>query len=332
MTAKEYIYQKLGELKSQENGVIKPGSNKELADFIFKTIMSKKFRKFSVTPEYVPHIQNAIETSIANNLPIQFAFPFGGYKLWRLEEAPEADWAELFTIMYYAKWLKPIAEIYEPGIWFDFVSDDVIVERMNNIPKSDTERYAQTFRMILDFLKSCLPENMKFTFTQIGSFYTPEEFDTDLKDKLELMEKQLGGLPVLTDVTRSKVELNVHLKPGQELDPLWREKVELMHQAYYTLSRRRPYTRSKDKILAFCMKMANCVPVGSTKSSTAKFWPGAGVLGKTNEGFAEYVFTPTQLQKTKFTQENISIDGLSGKNFSQIRVFEPTAGLNDNLH
>jgi hypothetical protein len=47
--------------------------------------------------------------------------------LWRIDEAPEADFAELFSSMYYVKWLKPVCEIYKPGVWFDFFVDDLIL-------------------------------------------------------------------------------------------------------------------------------------------------------------------------------------------------------------
>jgi len=319
MTSKEYIEQKLKNLKLTEKTVDNFTSDKDLADFIFKSLMSKKFRKFSVTPEYIPHIHEAIENSIKNNLPIKLLFPFGGYKLWRLEETPEADWAELFTLMYYAKWLKPIAEIYKPGIQFDFSSDDIIVERMNNIPKTDTEKYAKSFRMIINFLEKYLPENLKFTMTPVSSYYTPEEFDKDLKEKTLEMEKQLGGLPILDDHHRRMVELNVRLKPDQDKDPLWREKTELMHQSYYTVPKRRTYNRAKDKIIVFCINMDNCIPVGTTKTSIAKFWPGFGILKKTTEGFSEYVFSPSHT-KDNFIKESISIKGLDSKNFKIIKI------------
>lgn len=321
MTAKEFIENRLKQLKSTEKTASNFKSEKELADFIFKTIMSKKFRKFSVTPEYLPHIHQSIENSIKENSPIKFVFVFGGYKLWRLEEAPEADWAELFSMMYYAKWLKPIAEVYKPGIWFDFSSDDVIVERLNNIPKSDTEAYAKSFNMILDFLKKYLPENMKFTMTPVSSRYTSEEFDEDLKDKVDTMQKELGGLPVLDAESKRMVELNVRLKPGQDNDPQWREKIELVHQAYYNVSRRRSYTRGgKDKILTFCTQIGRCVAVGTTKTSIAKFWPGVGALKKTGDGYQEYVLSPSQIEKAKSYTEPVSIDGLTGKNFKKVRI------------
>ena len=188
MNAQEFIKKRLEDLKvTQKVGQFK--SNKELADFIFKTLMSKKFRKFAVTPEYIPHIHEAIENNIKNNLPIKLLFPFGGYKLWRLEETPEADWAELFSMMYFAKWIKPISEAYSPGVEFDFSSDEIIVERMNNIPKADTDAYAKSFYMIIDFLKDYLPTNLKFSMTPVSSYYTPEEFEKDLKEKILLMAK-----------------------------------------------------------------------------------------------------------------------------------------------
>lgn len=321
MTAQEFIENRLEGLKTGAETALDFKSAKDLADFVFKAVMNKKFRKFSVTPEYLPHIREAIEENIKNNQPIKFVFPFGGYKLWRLEEAPEADWAELFTLMYYSKWLKPIALAYKPGVWFDFSSDAIIVERMNNIPKSDTERYARSFNLVMDFLKKYLPANMKFSLTPVSSHYRPEEFEEDLKDKIEIMKKELGGLPVLNERAKRMVELNVKLKPGQDNDLLWKEKIELLHQAYYTVSRRRLYNRAKDKISVFCTKLINYLCLGTTKTSVAKFWAGAGALKKTADGgFMEYVLAPSQLKLSSFTKENIAINGLLGKNFKTVKV------------
>ncbi len=317
-----YILSKLDKLRSTENSVANFNSPNELRDYIVKVIMSKKFRKFSVVPEYQAHIKKVVEESIKENLPIKFSFPFGGYKLWRLEETPEADWAELFTLMYYSKWLKPITEVYKPGILFDFSSDDVIVERMNNVPKSDTQKYAASFNNIIDFLKKYIPNNMKFTLTPISSLYTPEEFEIDLQDKIDKMQKELGGLPVLDEHKKRMTEMNVKLKPHQDDDILWKEKVELLHQAYYVVDRRRPYNRAEDKILTFCTKLKDgkCISVGTTKSSVAKFWVGVGVLKRSGSDFVEYVLSPSQLEAANIKEEPISIDGLNGKNFSKIKI------------
>lgn len=321
MTPKDYIEYKLNELKSikkVEDLLLK----EELSNFIYKTIMSKKFRKFSLIPEYIEHIKCVVNENIKNNLPIKFSFPFGGYKLWRLEEVPEVDWAELFSLMYYTKWLKPIAEVYKPGIIFDFASDDMIVERMNNIPKKDIEEYKRSFEDLVKFLEKHIPENIKFTFTPISSFYTPEEFEKDLADKIEKNKIELGGLPVLDDKEKRMVELNVKLNSGQDEDHLWREKIELIHRSYYAVDKRRPYNRAKDKILVFptSVKDGKVIAVGTTKTSIAKFWVGIGVLKKNDNKYIEYILSPSQINKNEIITEDIYIDGLSGKNFSKIKI------------
>jgi hypothetical protein len=318
MTPKEFIEYRLSELKPKDKTILK----EELVGFIFNVIMSKKFRKFSVIPEYQDHIKKVITESVRDDLPIKFSFPFGGYKLWRFEETPEVDWAELFTLMYYAKWLKPVCEVYKPGVIFDFASDDMIVERMNNIPKKDTEKYRQSFNELVNFLQEYIPKNLKFIFTPISSFYTEEEFEKDLADKIEKKKKEFGGLPVLDDKKKGMVELNVKLNPGQDSDLLWREKIELTHQAYYAVDKRRPYNRAKDKILAFTypLKDGKSISVGTTKTSVAKFWVGVGALKKKGEEFVEYVLSPSQIETAKSTSESISIDGLSGKNFNRIKI------------
>lgn len=284
--------------------------------------MSKKFRKFSMISEYQNHIKNVIDESIKNDLPIKLSFPFGGYKLWRLEETPEVDWAELFTLMYYSKWLKSVSAVYDPGIIFDFASDDIIVGRMNNISKEDTAKYKKSFEDLVKFLKQYIPENIKFTFTSISFLYTPEEFEKDLADKIEKKKIEFGGLPVLDDKKKRMVELNVKLLPCQDNDNLWREKIELLHQAYYTVDKRRPYNRAKDKILVFPNPVGDgkSISVGTTKTSVAKFWVGIGVLKRKEDGFIKNILSPSQIEKEKITKETISIDGLSGKNFSKIGI------------
>ena len=189
--------------------------------------------------------------------------------------------------MYYAKWLKPIAEVYKPGIVFDFASDDMIIERMNNIPKKDMEEYKKSFENLVQFLENYLLKNIKFTFTSISSFYTPDEFEKDLTDKIEKNKIELGGLPVLNDKEKRMVELNVKINSGQDKDPLWREKIELIHRSYYAVDKRRPYNRAKDKILVFptSVKDGKVIAVGTTKTSVAKFWVGIGVLKNDKDNY-----------------------------------------------
>src|SRR3989344_6337422 len=160
MKPEEYIQAKLNELKQPSKLQFESDN---LSENIFKAVTSKKFRKYSVNPEYIDHIKSAIKLNVEKSEPIKFTVVFGGYKLWRLEETPEVDWAELFSMTYYTKWVKPICEIYKPGVWFDFFSDDVIVPQMNNIDPADTKAYQESFISLLEVIKPFLPTNLSIT-------------------------------------------------------------------------------------------------------------------------------------------------------------------------
>ncbi|MEI7498034.1 MAG: hypothetical protein WCK11_01995 [Candidatus Falkowbacteria bacterium] len=318
MNFKEYILRDLNSLKLRaENKNI---DTDRVADLIYKLLMSKKFRKYSVEPSYQQHILKVIKDSVANNEPIKLTLVFGGYKLWRLEEAPQVDWAELFSLIYYAKWLKPIAEIYKPGVWFDFYSDDVILERMNNIPISDTETYIQSFKQLLGFFENYLPENLKLTLSRVGDQYSSrDEFNQELDQLIQKLEKEVCSVP-LTSKQITAVDLNVKLSPGQDDNADWREKVNLMHEAYSKVSKRRPYYRNDQKIFIITRPIKDALAVGTTKRSVVKFWIGAGVAHKEDDDYSAYIYSPKQLEANNFARENVEIDGLAGQNFKSVRI------------
>jgi len=319
MTPKEYILQELEKLREFHSRKV---ADKNLADEIFKLLMSKKFRKYSVNPEYLSHICSAIKLNIDKKQPIKLTLVFGGYKLWRLKESPESDWAELFSLIYYTNWLKPICEIYKPGVWFDFYSDDVILEIMDNIPKKDTEVYTQSFKKLLEFIKPYIPKNLNITLNRIGDQYkTYDDFKKELEESINKVKKELDGLPKLSPEQIGLVELNVRLKDGQANDSKWREKVFLIHEGYSRVSKRRPYYRTPDKIFIITKKMKDSIAVGTTKTSIAKFWVGIGALKKKENGFIEYVLSPKQIESEKLIREDISIKELDGKNFHSIKTF-----------
>jgi hypothetical protein len=212
MIAKEYILDRLNGIKK-----IKTNSDNGLVDFIYDRLMSKKFRKFSVNQDIKDMVRTAVEFNIKNNEPIKLVISSGAYKLWRFEEAPEADWAELFAMIYYANWLKPITDVYKPGVWFDFCSEDAILKLMNNIPTEDTEKYKQSFRVLIKFFESYLPDNLKFTFTPTGELYSSqEEFLAELNEQINKL-KQEGGVD-LNDKKIKAAEFNVKLEEGEEIN------------------------------------------------------------------------------------------------------------------
>ncbi len=320
MAPKKFILQRLEQLKLQ--GQISLDTQEDLLGFIFKSIMSKKFRKYAVNPEYIAHIRSAIKISISNNEPIKLTLVFGGYKLWRLEESPEVDWAELFSLMYYANWIKPILSAYTPGVWFDFYSDDVILELLDNVPKTDTETYIKSFKKLLEFIKAYVPDNLRFTLNRVGDQYQSYgDFKRELEQSIIKVKEELQGkLPILTPEQIALVDLNVKVKPDQAEDPQWRQKVFLIHEGYARVSKRRPYYRTPDKIFIITRPIKDSIAVGTTKTSVVKFWIGTGVLKKIGDTYIEYILSPKQLESNTFTKENINMKGLDSKNFRTIRI------------
>jgi len=323
MTAQEYIQSALDQLKEPIE-LPQPEDEAELIEAIFRLITSKKFRKYALTEEYATHIKNSIKENVNANQPVNLTFLGGCYKLWRLDEAPESDWAELFAHVYFTRWVKPICAIYKPGVWFDFFLDDVIVSRINNLPESDVEAYRASRQQILDFLKPYQPANLKMTLTGIGSlFESREDYEKELEKSIEKLSSELpGGLPQLTETQIATVTLNVRATPEQLADPKWCEKVELVHSAYMAVKAATGYSTASNKIRVFTQPFPNgtCIAVGTTKDSIAKFWTGVGALKPRDDSYRQLVLAPSQLERAQYTLESVAIEVLEDKNFNHIRV------------
>ncbi len=316
MKAEQYIQLELEKLKQPLN--LQPEADLETQ--IVRLLLSKKFRKYSANEDLIQHVKDSVRECVSKNQPINLTFLHGAYKLWRLEEAPEVDFAELFALMYYTKYVKPICEIYEPGVWFDFFVDDWIVETLDNLKSEEISAYLESYQKLIGFLKPYHPDNLKMTITPVSScFKSRSEFDNKIKEKLSTLQ-----LPELSDAARRMVELNVRPIQGQTDDPLWREKVYQIHDAYLIIKGETGYHKNRlDKILVFNQPLppGTTISLGTTKSSIAKFWVGVGALKPDGNSYKMIILSPNQINTTKFEWQVINI-GLPGKNFGKIRVLE----------
>ncbi len=219
--------------------------------------------------------------------------------------------------------MKSIASVYPPGARLDYYSQALNVEIMNNIPLSETDQYNKTFREMIDWIKPYVPNNVSITYREYkDEFDNYDGFVKELeKAKKKTLETNNGQLPILSAEQMAATELNVKLRPGQDKDSLWREKVELIHQSIEeTDTFKKRYFEDKSLILACPTIYNGWIAVGSTKRSYAKFWVGVGVLEKDGDKYSELVLTPKQLESAKFNWEDVNLKGLKGKNFSKIRI------------
>ena len=175
---------------------------------------------------------------------------------------------------------------------------------------------------MLEWIKPYLPDGVEVVYRRhLEAFDDLSEYDRELDEaKQQVLKQNDGKLPELTDAMKIATELNVRLKPGQDDDPDWREKVELEHQAIF-------YTKTLNELLS----APGMVPVsptyfpgllvtGSTKRSMAKFWAGVGALQAHGDSYREIVLSPKQLNAAEFEWQDVNMPGLEGKNFKKIRT------------
>jgi hypothetical protein len=320
MTAQDYILSELQKLA--EPMPIDDIGSTPIEEAIFAKVMSKKFRKLKADDTAISITKGAIKYAVAHSKPVKVGLLFGGNKLWRFEEAPQIDWAEFFSLIYYLRWMKSIARVYAPGAHFDYYSQDVSVESLNNVPRSETDQYSETFKLMLEWIRPYMPEKVQVTYRRHADEYTDvSEYYAELEEaKKVVLAKNNGKLPELDDAQKAATELNVKLLPGQDDDPLWREKVELQHQAIFETESLLPYL-TDPAIIPTCPTLyPELIATGSTKKSYAKFWAAVGVLEKSDAGFNELVLTPNQLASANFEWQDVNLEGLAGKNFKRIRV------------
>ena len=245
-----------------------------VADFIFKKLTSKKFRKWSIDEDSVKRVKEAIKINMDKNEPIKFTYPFGGYKLWRIPTAPEVDWAEFLMISYHVSYLAPILQVYEPGVEFTFSSDDLIIERMNNIPKEDTDAYFNTFtELLLEFSKH-FPDNMKMEIKQVSSLYEKEELEQELTEHFERLKKAYPDMDSKRKESMFKTsELNINMNGVEDWAKLnseeQQEKIKLgpvYHDTQCSLVKRRDFVRGDDKVVLFTTVIPNAIAIGTTKT------------------------------------------------------------------
>ncbi len=315
MTPQDFIQSRLKKL-NQTTGI--PAQNNP-EDQIVKLTLSKRFRKYSANDTLINHVKKVVHYCVERNQPINFTFLHGAYKLWRLEEAPCADWAELFALMYYTNYVKNICAIYEPGVWFDFFVDDWIIEDIDKISPDEIKSYLDSYRALIDFLKPYQPNNLKMTITPVSSqFASRQEFEQKLSDNEQNLE-----LPELDEVASRMVELNAKVDDSVKADPKWREKIYRKHNAYMIIKGETGYHKERpDKILIFSQPLPSgtTISLGTTKSSIAKFWVGVGALKVDRDSYKEVILSPKQLKDAIFDWQGVHIEGLDGTNFQKIRI------------
>jgi len=333
MTAQEYLENRIKNctkyaLTEKDRQYIK---NESIEEYILRVLTRKKFRKWKLDDDVRQAMKEVISKNVKESTPIQLVFPFGGYKLWRIPSAPEVDWAEFFVIAHCLEYISPILPAYKAGVMFYYSSDDIIVEKMDNIPTVDTDRYFNSFKILLKNFQKYFPKNLGMDIKRIADFYPNknkflQELDEMVK-KTEEVFKTMDKSKIREKVKSSK--LNFQFDGAEDLTGLSEEgkrnKINfgpILHDAYCKMTDRRLFIRGGDRIVIFTTQIPNAITIGTTKSSIAKFWTGFGVLEEKGDSFSDRILSPRQLEQSKKQEYRLGkMDLISLQNFKEIRVF-----------
>lgn len=151
------------ELTQEENAFIQ---DRGLENFLYDCIVSPQFKKWNISPTVETRVKDAIHFNITSSQPLHFVLPFGGYKLWHDPVYCEVSWSEFFAVAFYTQYLAPMLASYLPGVVFSFITDDSIIDSMDEVPKSDIEKYFRSFNDLLSSFAGYFPENLKFSLSK----------------------------------------------------------------------------------------------------------------------------------------------------------------------
>lgn len=162
-------------LSQQDNSFIHQHG---LENFIFDCITSPRFKKWTIPKPLELKIREKVRLSVVSSRPINIILPFGGYKLWHHPLYSEVSWSEYFAIAYYARYLGPISASYHPGVQFNFITDDIIINSMDEVPKADVDKYFRSFHNLLISFTSFFPANLRITIKKETSKPQPSSVDS----------------------------------------------------------------------------------------------------------------------------------------------------------
>jgi hypothetical protein len=321
MTIQEHISDRLLNPQSFE---LMPEENKRvryegIAEQMWRRASSTKFRRSPLSEPAEKQIREAIRLNVEANRPLVFAYPFGGYKTWRVPSFPRVDWAEFLTLSHVIRFARFVTEGYAPGAKIIFSSDDVVIEQIDNYPRRDLDEYIKSFRKLVAEFSKHLPANVSLELKQIvPDVYSASEYTPALESIVADM-KRAGMTKEYRAAAQSGFDFNFLAKGKVDYTHASKEELEGLFDdliyysvGYLKLPKRRAFVRAPENIVVFSMPISNAIDIGSTSVSKAKFWAGTGVIERHDGKLYDRILSPKQyeLVKKELKPEAITVSGL----------------------
>ncbi len=313
--------------------------SKSKTEFAVNKLTRKKFRKHKVAEKTKEDIRDKVEKSFYENIPIHLTVPFGGYKHFWNSSYPEPDWAEIFTFNHLYNFISPLLKIYKPGVIIEFVSEDIILTKMNNYSPKALDSYSRIFSLLIEKFNNWSPENFQLKFFRISDRCDKDKMVEKIEKLLNERKEEFLKLSkgdkqkelkrshrsVMYNGYKDLTKLNNQEKLNREIDS------RIIELAYYETEAEPQFLGDylwKDNHICVCFSFGlshdnidNFLTLGSCKSSIVDYWIGRGILEVHGNKIIPRIVSKTQYEKIKddlkiFKTQNI----LPFDNFGNIEI------------
>lgn len=330
-----YLKEELKQTKINNN------TNKDIdiATKIQNLLLSGKYRKYPITNETRDMLKKSIDYILKNDKPFIFVPSFGGYKHSWTPAYPHTDWAELFNIKSFIDYLTPLHYLSEKRIIVEYLSKDIIVPMMNNIPKEFVDKYINDFKSLI-VLANKMQEEIEFEFHSSHEDYeTKKLFELMEKEKKSIADK-FNKLDIAEQNKKLKKSENNYCWNGinnyeniteDEKENIIKEsriinetflKVDSQLRGGSTIGRKNAIPIVFRKGVGACNEI--CLNLCSCPSSTVAFWVGIGILEIRDTKIIPRIISKLQYEvlKDKLIKVPVNIKELSSinKNYEYIYV------------
>ncbi len=318
MTFDEDLQTKLNNLKDShvtpdEVKAIKLGQIKQV---IYKRIISNKFAKNNLTQKSKELIFKKVSDSIDEQKPLFFVFGYGGYKNTWIDTHPSIDWAEVFNLMYMCNLLMPIANIYKPGIKYEFEAEDSAVVEQDNFLQSDIDAYANSFKILTNYFnEQHMPDNFQFSHMRLADHYDTKRFFEELKPSIDAKTQEFKTLPKEElEHKLKRVAFNFKIKGQTDYSNASNEELREAYIASLATNhcflekdfeKREQYFIGSNHIPligAYCgddENADNWITINSVANRDNAFWTSKGIAIKAEDTYKYDILTPTSYGKVK---------------------------------
>ncbi len=314
--------------------------SRDVQSFTIQKLFRKKYRKQKLHPSTIEEITKKIAASYADHKPFHFTIPWGGYKHFWNPSHPEPDWAEVFTLRFLTEWVAPVLSVYKPGVIFEFISEDMILPRMNNYPDEVLEQYAKGFSHLLETYRKNVPKNLEIRYFRVGEKYDKEKMVQEVERALP---KSWENWDTYTheqkEIELKRSRRSVMWKGREDLTGLSDSEKEkrmiesrLIELAYYDVEAKPEFLGnyfSVDNHIGICFSFGlspdnvdHWITLGSTYASSVDYWIGRGILEERDDSFMPRIVSKEQYEKIKENKETLEVtfEPLPFKNFQTIDI------------